>query len=257
MGAGEALGKWWAFKQDGSLRGGNAVEAVSHPLKGTMLVQGVRKLCKAMEQPRDPFGFRCSTHLHMNLLDMDIKRIPTLALLSLLADNLFFQAGGGERRINYNCRPASLVADEVDAIAQMCFGLERGNDQPPQLLNERNRYLGTNWAALYKFGTVEYRHFPGCRDAATILWWVELCSNLYTAAEKLTVEDVLACAEKGPEAFIHTVFGEMDPRLAYQEWEQDWEETLETTTQFIGTYDAMEGNDKTLHGFLKSEYIIQ
>lgn len=262
----DGLRTWWHFTGDGSLRGMLAMEAVSRPLKGTALVQGVRKLCRAInEEVEDAFTYRCSTHIHLNLLSMKQEYFPSLALTTILADNFLFQAAGGGRRGNYNCRSASVVMEEIEQLAVLSYHIAHNGTlgAPGQrlfgaggALGERNRYMATNFAALMKFGSVEFRHFPGSQKANEILGWCDLVGDIYAYASKTKVDNVYSLANKGYKEFLKTVFPDEHRALTYREAEQDWAEAKDTAHHFFNTLAREAEGRGTFHGLLAAEYII-
>lgn len=255
------LTKYWRFVADGSLRGELAQEAVSSPLRGASLVRAIRMLCKSINKAtNDAFTFRCSTHVHVNLLDLPQEKLASMFLVGLCADNFMYEAGGGARRGNYNCRPASLLMDEVEQLALLSHQVANSDrdDMPPRgvLHDNRHKYLGTNFSALRKFGTVEFRHFPGSQDPKQIIKWCELIGGLYHYAKRTEVNDVYLLAQQGAAAFGKKVFGAAYDTLHYREQDEDWFETLDTASHFINTYQLQGTGRQTFHGLLEAEYVI-
>jgi hypothetical protein len=254
-----ALSNVWTFDADGSLRGPWAMEAISIPLKGTALVGAVRKLCKAITlDVEDAFSYRCSTHIHVNMLDLTPHQLTAFMLTSLLVDNFMFEAGGGERRGNYNCRPVSLMMEEVEGLATLAYALET-NKSPKwkHLFNDRNRYYGTNFAALFKFGTCEFRHFPGTQHSPELLRWIDFVGDIYQYAVQNDVMDIYEVSDKGARHFGKQVFGSRFSKyLDYQEAEGDWLEAMDAAYHFINTLQRQEAGRQTFHGFLQAEYVI-
>lgn len=248
---------YWHFTRDGSLRGDWAMEAVSVPMRGTTLVRAVRMLCSYLNEK--PFSYRCSTHVHLNLLDLDAKQLPSLALTCLLTDNLLFTAGGGERRGNYNCRPASVLFDEVELLANLSYHLaahDNLGDHAARGFGERDRYLGTNFAALFKFGTVEFRHFPGTTSAKKLIGWCNLIGDIYEFATHHNVNEIMDLADEGVEVFGTEVFGGEFRTLTYREVDEDWVEALDTAFHFTATLARAAAGRKSFHGLLEAEYVL-
>jgi hypothetical protein len=242
----------WHIVGDGSLRGNHAMELVSRPMGGRLGVRALRSICKQLNTQRDLFSYRCSTHLHMNMLNMGLKSLPTMGLLSILCDNMLYVAGGGGRNVNFNCRPISLVSEHVEGIAAYLGNPAKYEWQ----LKKENRYLGTNWNSLVKFGTVEFRHFPGTSDPKSLIYWTNLLCRMYTAAENSSPEALMEkCAD--PKTLGTFVFGQFYKRLESARAAEDWAETMETAESYMRSLHEPEFRDRTtLHGFLEAEYMI-
>ncbi len=247
----EVNGMFWSIENDGSLRGEFPTELISRPMGGRTAVRNLRGVCKILNTQEDIFSYRCSTHIHMNALELDVQNLPALGLLTVLCDNAMFAAGGANRNANYNSRPISLVSQEVDAIAEFCANPEQMHVDIPREF----RYMGTNWKAIDKFGTVEFRHFPGCSDAKLLIWWTNLLCRLYNAAETYPVKDLMGFAMKGQNCFGRKVFGGQFPRLEVSD--EDWDDAMETAYGYMCALERPLLRDRdTLHGFMEAEYIL-
>jgi len=255
------LAPWWEFKADGSLRGDDAVESVTTPLQGRRLVAGVTKFCKTLRGCKKPFSYRCSTHLHMNVLDLPVDKLEVLILLTLCADNFFFAAGEAERASNYNCRPISLMGEEIEELARASVDISHHmrSGQYDVILGDRNRYVGVNWAALWKFGTVEFRHFPGNADADKIIWWINLCQQLYIFSEQHTLKEVIDLVAAGIEAFGTAVFSKEFKKLRYDADVMDWGEVVGLMLLFKQTHKTLrlrhEAKTITFDAALRQKYV--
>lgn len=250
------LSYWWKTVGDGSLRGELATEAVSQILYGTDALAALDNYEVVSAAHKEHFTFRCSTHIHLNMLDLPIQKFPVLALVTLGADNFLYAAGNRARHSNYNCRPLSLLAASVEALAISMYHLAQG---APLIalhhLPEHLRYQGTNWTALGKHGTLEFRHFPGERSAARIVQWLNLVFGMYTYAERHTYDDVIELLTLGPEAFCADVFqGEMYD-LLYEGCEADWTETEDMVEDFQ-SYFTEASKTQTFDSMLRSSYFL-
>ena len=258
----------WLVSTDGSLRGAHPLECISSALSNDRLEEAVYQYCENAARYTEPHTWRCSTHVHMNMLDCTGKEVASTMLTSYAADNYFYAAGDDARRGNYNCRPVSLLIpmaeylgtaaryfhknQYVKALAMMSPARDRINlgTQPDQ------RYVGMNWCALPKFGTVELRHFPGSRDAEEIFRWIHMTSRLRLYRKLSTVAQVEAKIQEGPIQFGRTVFGELWDRVEYPGHEDDWHEVIEGLEHFMARFRHNADSSTSLHGVLRKKMVV-
>lgn len=266
----EGISRWdklprllWATKRDASLRGDNQLECVTYPLAGSALLYALHTYCENATQFNEPFSWRCSTHIHLNLLDMEPPEVASLLLLTFAADNYFYAAGSEARRENYNCRPLSLLWPVAELCGNTARHFQRGNAkkgvetlQPPpgQIAN---RYVGMNWHSLPEHGTLEIRHFPGSRDLHQLVRWTNLGAKLLSAAQSKTISQIHALVQQGPERFGSTVFGDLWAGLKYAGHENDWHECLEGIEYFMTCFRHSTESPQSLDGVLRRRQVIQ
>lgn len=236
-GTNQPLWDYWRSREDGSLRGVQAIELYSYPLCGRELSRAIR-LYDEVTAGSSPFTYRCATHYHLNVLDMDTAQIPSFMLASLAADNFLYYAGDETRSDNYNCRPMSLLVREIEAMGVWAGHIAAkkpalcGNG----ILNHHNRYMGVNWASLLKFGTVEFRHFPGERRKRLLYHWLNLLYSLYSLSEDLTPDEMYDLIMSGKDKFGRRAFGRHWKDLNYPGSDGDWSEVEDAVRLFMLVY---------------------
>ena len=254
----------WSQKSDGSLRGNHRLECVTPPLSGPRLQEAIEQYGFMASRALEPFSWRCSTHIHMNCLNLTPRQVGALILLTYVADNYFYAAGDEARRCNYNCRPASLLIPMAEFLGELARNCHRGALQkawqiltPPRGSAGEPRYVGMNWWALRKFGTIEFRHFPATRDTEQLFRWVRMCGRLYKAATvHNTVMKVLTLSQQGPQIFGETVFGSDWNRMQYDNHEQDWQFAHEGIDCFLTHFRSDVNSTEGLHGVLKQNLVV-
>ena len=254
----------WQTKSDGSLRGDYRLECVTYPLSGERLREAIRQYCANAQEASEPFSWRCSSHIHMNCLNLTAKQVAALMLLTYATDNYFYAAGDDARRCNYNCRPASLLLPMAEFLGELARCFHRGALQKAfRLLGGRAngrgepRYVGMNWWSLRKFGTVEFRHFPGTRDEEQLSRWIRMCGKLYAAAIKYgNIPRVATLLADGPDRFGEEVFGSDWSRMTYDTHLQDWQEAEEGIDCFMTYFRNDVEAEGGLHGVLKKERVV-
>lgn len=256
---------YWRTTRDGSLRGLNPVECVSYPMQRHVLEDALydyEGYLRALAiPPAVAYSWRCGTHIHMNLLDLEHRALAALILTSFAADNYFYAAGDEARRNNYNCRPSSLLIPTAEFLGTLAryatkahFGKMlrhlSGSETPD------HRYVGMNWHSLKKFGTVELRHFPGTFRSSDILRWVDMAQAMYTFAAQRTVQEVRDLIYEGASEFGRQVFGDLWDRVAYPGHTNDWVEVLDGVDHFMACYSNRAESSKTLHGILHKNMVL-
>jgi hypothetical protein len=205
----------------------------------------------------------------MNMLDVSGKQVASTMLTSFAADNYFYAAGDDARRGNYNCRPVSLLIPMAEylgtaaryfaknqyakALSTMSPRRERGSLSGGE---REQRYVGMNWCALPKFGTVEIRHFPGSRDAEELFRWIRMASRLRHYGCNKTVTEVEALIQEGPVQFGRTVFGDLWDRVSYPGHEDDWHEVIEGLEHFMSRFRHNAESKTCLHGILRQKMVV-
>lgn len=252
----------WELKRDDSLRGEFRLEAVTRPLCGDALLYALYCYEHNARRFTDPFSWRCSTHLHFNLLELTPQEVASLALITFAADNYFYAAGAEARRENYNCRPLSLLIPTAETLGEFARRMSRGHaTRAVDGLRDReggiHRYAGMNWFAIRTFGTLEIRHFPGSADMRQIVRWINLGTRLIHAARTYSMDDVVRLIDDGENAFGRAIFGDEWRNLAYDNHEQDWTEVLEGAEHLLACYRTNTESATSLDGILRQNMVIR
>lgn len=253
----------WETKRDDSLRGEYKLECVTVPLSGDALLYAIHNYTQIAALASDPFSWRCSTHIHLNCLELTAAEVSSLMLLSFASDNYFYATGAEARRENYNCRPLSLLWPAAELCGTAARRLSRGKVRSAVELfratpsQPSNRYVGMNWYSLSTFGTLELRHFPGSRDVAQIVRWINLATRLIRCAKEQSISQVHGLVQQGPDHFGEAVFQDYWPRLRYEGYVADWTECLEGIEHFMTYYRHDPESSRTLDGILRKHKVIQ
>lgn len=183
-----ADGGFWTVKQDGSLR--NGVEFVfSQPLMGKQLSTAISQFFSIVKDySTSP---RTSIHVHMNMRqDYDtMESLRNLVILYFMYEHAFFSLADENRKWCTYCSP---FEDNMPTFLTSIF---RG-DTPKQVVdhirraNNHDRYYGLNIAALARYGTVEFRHFPCVKEQDRLMNWLLLLMELKLAATRMAEEGV-------------------------------------------------------------------
>jgi hypothetical protein len=145
----------WELKGDGSLRDG--IEYVFNgPQSGATALASINGFHEAMTQARPDPTFRCSTHLHMDVRDLEMTDVSKYVLAYLILEDVFFDHCAPERRQSNFCVPFM----NNDYLSNR-FGrwFLSGDDDRISFNNTINwsKYSALNLQTISRFGTVEFR----------------------------------------------------------------------------------------------------
>lgn len=200
----------WTVKPDGSLRN-NGVEFVTTPIRGDRIWYALNWFFAHIDKGYS-FSPRTSIHVHMNVLNLTGPQIGLLTALYLTFERLLYNFVGGDRDKNNFCVP-------FGETCSITFILERMLHEGPFIENyDRWRYLGLNFDALRKFGTLEFRHLGGTDDKDKIVRWIQMLLRLKAYVIKNNVETGLKTiqnlnTDSQYRAFHAEVWGDLAPFL--------------------------------------------
>lgn len=225
---------YWSHHIDGSLRNGLEF-TLTNPLMGEQLVEAIDHFATLGEYTGSwTCGPRTSTHIHLNMLqDSDTYELLRALLIAYycIEDAWFKQFANGREWCSY-CDP--LDSGFIQTISQLLNKSASATDwaryvasEGSRRSNNASRYYGFNLIALAKYGTVEFRHFPGLPAGpalrSVLFEWVRAVMLLKKAAmrlenysiDQLTPSMVYsACFEELPWIANHTSEEQVATRLA-------------------------------------------
>lgn len=198
---GSYLHRYWNITTDDSLRN-NGREFVSMPLNRQGLINGLLILNKLIGFGGNPtYSNRCSVHLHFDLSDLTIDKFVNLILTYLYVEPIIFElpvfVGLKNRKNNIFCVPSGSSVSMFD-LAKIMDVYQR---TPPENLGidfvksltmggDANRYHAFNLGALWKHGTIEFRHFPGTHDPKALMMWINCINNMFEFAKEHTTKEL-------------------------------------------------------------------
>jgi Putative amidoligase enzyme len=170
--------KYWTLHMDNSLRNAG-IEFVSLPLYGVDLcaalnsVSNLKLKTKGLWNPS--FSSRCSTHIHLDIRDLNKEQLLSLVCLYTLFESVMFDYWSARRKHGVYCVPIS----EQDVISNV---LSRTNSATSddeiqaslEFCSESNRYSALNLAAIKKYGSLEFRQGDGTLDEEKIEVWIQI-----------------------------------------------------------------------------------
>lgn len=201
--------KDWAPHRDGSLRN-------NHGQACEWVFNGPVKYAKAQERVKQLFEYflkrkaklvtsnRTSTHVHFNMGDKNAYQMINMFILFTILEDLMDGYCGDDRRGNLFCLSSRHAEEQVQWISDVCFKeFQFGH------IREDWRYCSLNFAALNKFGTVEFRGMRGLDNMEDSLAWLsiihEFCEySCYKMKNPITVVESISV--KSPSGFLNEVF---------------------------------------------------
>ena len=185
------------------------------------------------------WSFRCSTHVHLNVQEMELSALLRLVYLYYIFENLLVKWSGEEREGNRFClrlKDSSEIPFVVEKIFRSSL---RG-------VNENQvRYSALNLGSLTKYGSVEFRSLSGTTDRERLSKWLNGITNLRDyAIQAKSLQELFEKAKGNLNAFGKEVFGEFFSELRYMNWEFDALYNMSLCINFIPLYEEVLENEK-------------
>lgn len=98
---------FWRLTHDGSLRNGGVELITNGGLGGAKLFEAFERLARALETVQYDASFRCSTHMHINMLDFTIPQVVKFILTYCACEPILFKFCGEYRKSSNFCTPIS------------------------------------------------------------------------------------------------------------------------------------------------------
>lgn len=218
--------KYWESKHDGSLRGG-----LEYVTQGAIPLAEVGKamvfLNRIFEKrgAKPVFSFRTSSHVHVNVLDLDEQQYLNTVYLYWLFEPVLIEASGDSRKSNRFCLS---TRDSDSPISSLIKTFRVG-------FNWRNirsvfrpdycKYSAINLATTGSLGTIEVRTMEGSLDPERIENWCKLLVAIreYGAKSENLMEIHDTINEVGVRRFFAKVAGDVADYFDYPNLDNDIE----------------------------------
>jgi hypothetical protein len=201
----------WVIHADGSLRPGPNEVALEYVTTGALSKEKLREALVAFDAQLKAAGavlrktHQTSTHVHVNFIYRSMLEVMNLITLHTILETSLVRSYCGDTRMgNTFCLRLQDAYGGVrfiqEAIQTKQFRAAwRGDGM---------RYNLLNLQSLPKFGSIEFRGYPGYETAERFFEWVEVISSLVKASEKFTspAEIVRDFSRKGVRRFLWETF---------------------------------------------------
>jgi hypothetical protein len=172
---------------DGSLR--NGIELVSSPLTMEQVQQACQMYNTFCRGRRISLSPRCSTHIHVNVQDMNEEQFRSMVWLSVALEPVLLRYCSELRNHNTYTVPVYNSVNLVqfwNTLLKDIKDKRRGHVQQ-RLTSSVPKYCAVGAFRLFEYGTLEFRMFPGCKDGVKLLGWVQMLDSIRELAMTTTV----------------------------------------------------------------------
>lgn len=197
---------YWEDHEEGSLQNGR--EFVTRPERVGVIQPVLEEfLNAARKQDFDP-SWRAGIHVHVQTSDLTSDELFRLMLLYALFEPSLYSWVGLDRAKTRFCKPWWQSYKHLSNLVQAL-----GRESLPKSLKEvgnEMRYSALNTAALWKYGTLEFRHMGATFDLDRVMTWLHLIMGLYAGAkfEHWKLDKMLDYYDSmGHKAMAELVFG--------------------------------------------------
>ncbi len=167
---------------DDSLRN-HGREFLTAPMRYRELVYTLDQFFKKNKFTSDNYSERCSTHVHVNCLDLSVETLCNVLFLYQIFERVLYNFVGNNRDKNIFCVP---WYDTILNHAVLPKLLEKGLSS----LKSWQKYTGLNLLPLFKLGTVEFRHMAGTNDIKQIKDWLNIIGCLFRYAKSHSIVEI-------------------------------------------------------------------
>jgi hypothetical protein len=160
-------------------------EYVSKPLKYADYRKRIENLCGRLfdKKVKPTNSIRTSIHVHFDVGRMNFIELLTFTCIYWTMEGWLSHFAGDHRKGNLFC----LRLKDAFATSQYLESILRYyNITDSLLLSNDLRYASVNFAALRKFGTIEFRLMRGTLNADEIVQWVETLEAIRQFSLKFT-----------------------------------------------------------------------
>lgn len=222
---------YWSVKEDGSLRNLSAnttsIELVlNFPLSGHDLTSAISYLNTVLNSKKEKYKIspRCSTHIHLDVRELDFNKLLNLLIIYTILEKPLYNYCGGDRENNNFCLPFYKAEKNVfEHLSYFDIVNEHFNKLQNIVLSDY-RYSGLNLCSIKKFGSLEFRQFPGTMDVHKISQWINIIMCIKKAAIEYNKELKvlpLSFSENGIEKSVSDIFGKYFKYIKYSQLEYD------------------------------------
>lgn len=154
-------GRWpqniegWARKDDGSLRNGKEY-IFDGPQSGDMALNSLRAMAARMAEVGVDPTFRCSTHVHLDVRDLNWDQYERTVLLYMVFEDMFFDHCQPYRRHSNFCVPFQSNDWLSQYFGQRVIGCDNFARKFTHL-QMWPKYSGLNLQVTTSFGSIEFR----------------------------------------------------------------------------------------------------
>ena len=217
---------WSTVHEDSIRQGGELIFA--EPLCGANIIAALDEYEAFLERFKGKMGRlpvisdRCSLHTHLDVRDLEITTINTVAILYVLYEKVIFQFLNPSRYRNNYC--IGLGSTNFSSIlADMPIPTGDGYKYSSYVQESCDKYGAMNYLSTMGHGSLEFRGHPGSFNKGDIITWINMLLSLKTFARKFEPEGLPVAFIKGMDAtsLTNEIFGEDAFKLIQTNFFQD------------------------------------
>jgi hypothetical protein len=163
----EFLNQHISVVEDHSLRN-NGREFITVPSSYKNSIILFNRLHENLKLGPNPYSSRTSTHVHLNILPLELEQLKHLVLLYAFLEPVFFAYAGEKRKQNIHCVPLNYT------MLPKYYNIDVN-----LLVSQWTKYSAFNLCPVKTQGTVEFRHLGGTGDVSYYTGWLTLIRDLY------------------------------------------------------------------------------
>ena len=204
---------YWQAVEDGSLRDGGVEYIFREPLGGQDVVDAIDEVTTFFRRKRYTTGYRTSTHVHVDVRDMDQEAFGKYVLLYVCFEEALLDYCGKRRRDSVFAVP---VMDSAYLLRRYHTLMNPRRRSSPFAVAGTARYSAMNPESVAKFGSLEFRSHGGCVDRDRLIEWVSILLHMQQCAEESegdNLEMVYELYRLGHRRGLQAVFGEYARKL--------------------------------------------
>ena len=130
----------------------------------------------------------CGLHIHFNAIDMNVKAIKWLLLITRQIEPVLYKTLPRDRDTNSYAKPMpNIPIESIDRIISHrdlinLYYKDIANTQFSTDKYNGARYQGLNLHTRFYYGTVEFRYHEGCTDYIMIKKYIDFCTEIINAS---------------------------------------------------------------------------
>ena len=201
-------GRYWAVKEDNSLRNEGRELVLRVPLAGYDLRAALNEFESLVSGEPVSTGMRTSLHVHMDVRDMTVLQIAQLVVLYAAVESVIYSANGSKQRYTNIYCPGITSNDQANNLAKFVRAAKHGNRlRLHEAVIESQKYSGLNIKAIERFGSIEFRMHKGTADKAELSEFIKLLTVLkQKAIEYNSIDSIITDVLQYKNAYASTVF---------------------------------------------------
>lgn len=208
------IATYWAAHPDNSLRNhkdGKPCDAIEYVLRMPYSLddttKAIDRLFNYLNSPQVTVyeSYRTSIHVHLNFCMETHRTIYNFITLAIILDELLVSQNGEHRIGNNFCLRA---CDALGQVKMLIDSVENGNELFGHGHSER--YSSINFAALTKFGTIEFRSLECTTHKGRLMHWINTLAQIKKAAKGFDNPTYIISmfSQMGPKAFLQNILGQ-------------------------------------------------